>query len=419
MKNIAPKSVQFQEKPNVAFDAPRTSSATASASHARVLHPNVICDACDKSIFGYRYKCLECADFDLCMDCEPKAHNHHLMIRICDPNDAEICYRSKLGKRFLRHRRSESLCTKLDEKEKEKDKRHHHGHHQHKRHASSASAVRPPTFSDVLCSVLKSYAAGPNEASASTKPTQPGGADSSKNQSAKVGAEASTSTATAGNANEGRKASSAPNTNATQTPVNPPPYGFSFPGVSPNEKCVPLKHGIDMLSHVAQNFAAMMDPFATFMEQQTAEAYASATPRSTPQSTTTATTPTTAQAAAAATANVVESAATAAAQAATAAMKAAEQAAKMAVEATVTANKGNTDDTEPLLLIEDISDDDDEVQMADNVNVNVIEDLRKSLHSSMNMSHESSGDSATSVIQTDAGKKDERSGSMETDKGML
>lgn len=103
MKNSTTKSVQFQEKQNVAWSpaaaapapapAPAASSATLSTSTsapqlARVLHPNVICDGCDKSIFGYRYKCLECADFDLCAECEPKSHNHHLVSLVfCEIKD--------------------------------------------------------------------------------------------------------------------------------------------------------------------------------------------------------------------------------------------------------------------------------------------------------------------------------------------
>lgn len=406
VKNGAPKNVQFQENPNVAFDAARTSSAAASASHARVLHPNVICDSCDKSIFGYRYKCLECADFDLCMDCEPKSHNHHLMIRICDPNDAAICYRSKLGKRFLRHRRSESLCMKPEEKEKEKEKRHHHGH---KRHASTASGVRPPTVSDVLCSVLKSFAAGANNGEAS-KTTQSGGTDAATN----------TANASGGNVGQSQKASSSSSTNATQTPINPPAYGFNFPNANPNEKCVPLKQGIDMLSHVAQNFAAMMDPFATFMDGMDAP---TAPPQTTDMPTTAASntgnTPVNATVSQApivpVIASTIQSAAETAAQAAAVAAKTAAEAAKSALEAASLANNANSSVAEPLsntmfvTIEDDVSDDDDD---KDDTMGEKIEDLRKSLQSSMTMMRDSVHD-----LPPQPNKKDERSGSIDTDKG--
>lgn len=402
VKNGTAKSVQFQENRNIASDASAAaSSASLSSSTSApqlsrgILHPNVICDGCDKSIFGYRYKCLECADFDLCMECEPKSHNHHLMIRIADPSDAEICYRSKLGKRFLRHRRSESLCMKPDEKEKEKDKRHH-GHHHHKRHASSASGVRPPTVGDVLSCVLKSFAAGPNEANANNKPS--GGTETNKQ-----------STAAGNEAQSQQKTSSSSNTNATQTPPNPPAYGFNFANANGKPPCaVPLKHGIDMLQHVAQNFAAMMDPFATFMEQN-----ASATAPTAPTATTTQS-------------STVNAAVAKAVNTANEAVKTAAVAAKIATEAAVNQAKNQTEETEPLIgvdsddeelpekvaekpnqpaqdcMIVDCSDDDEE-------------DLRN-LVTSMNVSRKSSDGV---VVAPEANKNDERSGSIEGDKGIF
>lgn len=50
------------------------------------IHPNVICDECEDDIVGIRYMCLDCFNFDLCMNCEAQMmHNHHVMIRIVDP----------------------------------------------------------------------------------------------------------------------------------------------------------------------------------------------------------------------------------------------------------------------------------------------------------------------------------------------
>lgn len=71
---------RFQENPAVAPIA--STSAPNLPRHARIR-----CDDCDKGIYGIRYKCLECHDFDLCMECEPNAHKHHVMVRIADPND--------------------------------------------------------------------------------------------------------------------------------------------------------------------------------------------------------------------------------------------------------------------------------------------------------------------------------------------
>jgi len=48
-----------------------------------LLHPGVLCDGCDGAVVGYRYKCLTCPDYDLCVVCEKEGkHPHHVMIRI-------------------------------------------------------------------------------------------------------------------------------------------------------------------------------------------------------------------------------------------------------------------------------------------------------------------------------------------------
>lgn len=48
------------------------------------IHFGVTCDNCDQDpIIGFRYKCLECEDFDLCSKCESSmAHGDHAMIRL-------------------------------------------------------------------------------------------------------------------------------------------------------------------------------------------------------------------------------------------------------------------------------------------------------------------------------------------------
>ncbi|GAB6029266.1 Sequestosome-1 [Chamberlinius hualienensis] len=56
--------------------------------HAAVntVHKRVACDGCDGPVIGFRYKCMQCPDFDLCMSCENKQiHAHHLFMRIPSP----------------------------------------------------------------------------------------------------------------------------------------------------------------------------------------------------------------------------------------------------------------------------------------------------------------------------------------------
>ncbi|CAL2046753.1 unnamed protein product [Caenorhabditis brenneri] len=47
------------------------------------ISPDVRCDSCKRSIIGHRFKCTECADFDICQSCEGLAvHSEHAMLRI-------------------------------------------------------------------------------------------------------------------------------------------------------------------------------------------------------------------------------------------------------------------------------------------------------------------------------------------------
>jgi len=56
----------------------------------RIHHDGILCDVCDKEVYGFRYKCLDCEEFDMCMDCEPKQiHKEHLLLRITNPIDGE------------------------------------------------------------------------------------------------------------------------------------------------------------------------------------------------------------------------------------------------------------------------------------------------------------------------------------------
>lgn len=119
----------FVEK-NVAAVASNTLSALV-----HTFHPDVICDGCEKKFRGYRYKCLQCDDYDLCMECRPKLHNHHLMLCVADPSHANI-WDQQLGKRALRQHRSEGPRTNS----KENDGMCH------KRHVSSFDSCKDKVF---------------------------------------------------------------------------------------------------------------------------------------------------------------------------------------------------------------------------------------------------------------------------------
>merc|ERR1711971_1458152 len=50
------------------------------------LHPGIVCDGCDGPVLGPFYKCLACADYDLCKSCEGRGlHSQHKMVRLPQP----------------------------------------------------------------------------------------------------------------------------------------------------------------------------------------------------------------------------------------------------------------------------------------------------------------------------------------------
>ncbi|XP_036147315.1 sequestosome-1 isoform X2 [Monomorium pharaonis] len=66
----------------------------------KILHPGVVCDVCDKDIHGFRFKCMECPDYDLCTDCMNLGnHSEHYMVRMTQP----IEWSSHHGRRLAHH----------------------------------------------------------------------------------------------------------------------------------------------------------------------------------------------------------------------------------------------------------------------------------------------------------------------------
>lgn len=64
----------------IILEMPQPVSTTTKNHH---IHFGVTCDHCDATpIIGFRYKCLECEDYDLCAACESKmVHAEHMMMR--------------------------------------------------------------------------------------------------------------------------------------------------------------------------------------------------------------------------------------------------------------------------------------------------------------------------------------------------
>lgn len=58
----------------------------STSQSEKVIHPSISCDSCNGNIVGYRYKCIQCEDYDLCSQCEAKnLHSNHYMIRLPRP----------------------------------------------------------------------------------------------------------------------------------------------------------------------------------------------------------------------------------------------------------------------------------------------------------------------------------------------
>ncbi|XP_069688504.1 sequestosome-1-like isoform X2 [Periplaneta americana] len=81
-------------------------SASDGVLQGQQVHVGVTCDGCDKGVEGFRYKCIQCPDYDLCDSCESKGlHAEHYMIRIPVP----IFWHREFGKRLAHNLAKVSL----------------------------------------------------------------------------------------------------------------------------------------------------------------------------------------------------------------------------------------------------------------------------------------------------------------------
>ncbi|XP_033213443.1 sequestosome-1 [Belonocnema kinseyi] len=84
----------------------------ASASEPGVRHTGVTCDGCEKGVYGFRYKCIQCADYDLCMGCEAQSlHPEHCMLRIPVPMQWKNHYTRRLARHMNRISKTQSFYS--------------------------------------------------------------------------------------------------------------------------------------------------------------------------------------------------------------------------------------------------------------------------------------------------------------------
>lgn len=75
------------------------------------MHVGVTCDGCKKQVEGFRYKCIQCDNFDLCATCEGKGfHPDHCMIRFSVPTSIKRESFDRLA--IVRDGRAEYYITK-------------------------------------------------------------------------------------------------------------------------------------------------------------------------------------------------------------------------------------------------------------------------------------------------------------------
>lgn len=84
----------------------------ASTSEPGARHPGVTCDGCEKGVYGFRYKCIQCADYDLCMGCEAQSlHPEHCMLRIPVPMQWKNHYTRRLARHMNRINKTQSFYS--------------------------------------------------------------------------------------------------------------------------------------------------------------------------------------------------------------------------------------------------------------------------------------------------------------------
>lgn len=75
-----------------------------------VIHERVECDGCSNApIIGFRYKCIQCPNYDLCERCEAQhKHSEHMMVRMPNDNCPSVVEAWVTGRTKRHHKRNMS-----------------------------------------------------------------------------------------------------------------------------------------------------------------------------------------------------------------------------------------------------------------------------------------------------------------------
>uniref|UniRef100_A0A2A4JER1 ZZ-type domain-containing protein n=1 Tax=Heliothis virescens TaxID=7102 RepID=A0A2A4JER1_HELVI len=120
----------------------------SGAPDAPAVHYGVMCDSCDSSVVGFRYKCSVCDDYDLCSRCEAAGkHPEHCMVRVPTPNMSRTVIKAaiKRSRHFLKSvatAMGEDCPYKKHRAERGAERKHRGGHGPHADHGEHSRHSR-------------------------------------------------------------------------------------------------------------------------------------------------------------------------------------------------------------------------------------------------------------------------------------
>lgn len=96
--NISTDNPKKEENKKIINKIPKNAENEKNGQEIKKIHIGYLCDGCNSKIFGIRYKCAVCDDFDYCENCEKKMglkHGHPLL-KIKDPERTPIYFKCVL-----------------------------------------------------------------------------------------------------------------------------------------------------------------------------------------------------------------------------------------------------------------------------------------------------------------------------------